>query len=475
MSDAEDRIWSTIMGRAMIATGAEAALRSLEEDFETSWAPDPLFGVDFPALAQAPLQQRSPMSRFSFPRPRTHPLPVYSLPFDLHLELHRSVDPFRSLADSVLMPGVCGYRRGAEPNNSYRIEHGRYMDFVRSGLDSYPFVVVADAAEFFQEIDTSALIKDLTLLFDPTATERVGATLNRFRQLGITGLPPGYADARLLANLYLAPVDEDIPAPFARWVDDYRIFVDSAAQADAALAGLANSLRGLGLALNVEKTQVLGSGDARARLLGRSLESVYHPDTETGTQTVRSLRALFSSAISEPVEHRRELRFALRRLGVVRDPIAVEFTLAAIHDMEWELPRLVSYISHFLNREDVATRVQDAFVRALASHNDWASIRLAPPVARLALDTETLDAVEEALSTPSIPALSGLLIRILGRHGRHSFLTELAHSAPDPRALVAALVDSGLDPPDVLLDAVPVSWSVLQSAPAPLPTCDSIL
>jgi hypothetical protein len=54
--------------------------------------------------------------------------------------LHLATDPLRDAADAALSPGVCGYRRGAEPGYSYSFENLRFHEFSQAEAGSAAFV-----------------------------------------------------------------------------------------------------------------------------------------------------------------------------------------------------------------------------------------------------------------------------------------------------------------------------------------------
>lgn len=124
-------------------------------------------------------------------------------------------------------------------------------------------VVTTDISDFYQRIYTHRLegffgdIKGTT-----SASNFIIKIIKAIRGKESFGLPVGGAAARLLAELSLRDVDRslfDDGIPFTRYVDDFRIFLQSENEVYDTLAFLAESLLAEGLTLNSAKTRVATS------------------------------------------------------------------------------------------------------------------------------------------------------------------------------------------------------------------------
>jgi retron-type reverse transcriptase len=87
------------------------------------------------------------------------------------------------------------------------------------------------------------------------------------------GIAQGAPISPLLANLYLHPFDRLMAVNgwhVVRYADDFVVLTASAPEAEQALKDVARLLKGRGLALNPEKTQIVAPGET-FQFLGRAL------------------------------------------------------------------------------------------------------------------------------------------------------------------------------------------------------------
>jgi hypothetical protein len=93
------------------------------------------------------------------------------------------------------------------------------------------FVVLADIAGFYENIDLQRLRSDLNPLFSSDdVLDLLMALLNKWALPRGKGIPQGYSAADILAKVYLHPLDQALQnAGFShlRYVDDIRIFCKS--------------------------------------------------------------------------------------------------------------------------------------------------------------------------------------------------------------------------------------------------------
>lgn len=135
--------------------------------------------------------------------------------------------------------------------------------------DGFAFVVVADVAGCYEDVDLNTLRSDLNGLgVDAAVLAQLMECLHRWARVQRRGLPQGYSPSDLLAKLYLRAVDLTLMAEgfnHRRWVDDFRIFCRSEVEARRALVVLAEALGRRGLILQTAKSQVLSADEARVR------------------------------------------------------------------------------------------------------------------------------------------------------------------------------------------------------------------
>ena len=131
------------------------------------------------------------------------------------------------------------------------------------------FVVAADVAGCYENIDLSTLRSDLNALgVDADVLTLLMECLHRWPRVQRRGIPQGHSSSDLLAKLYLRPIDLALTSDgfnHRRWVDDYRIFCETEQEARRALVVLADLLGRRGLVLQTAKTRTLPAEAARVR------------------------------------------------------------------------------------------------------------------------------------------------------------------------------------------------------------------
>lgn len=388
--------------------------------------------------------------------------------------LRRAVMPLRSISDEALDPAVCGYRVGASGNTTYSDEYRRFRAMSAAQADDHPFVVTADVSSFFDSVDLAQIKPAMSHRYGE-AWRGVQDGLQQLHRLGVRGLPAGYGDARLIANLILAHVDDQISVPFTRWVDDYRLFVDSIDEADGVLRRLNLALNEVGLELNTAKSRVSPSADFLRHRVGPPLDSVYHPQDEAPEVVRSNLRGVFLRAVAD--QDRRLLRFAFPRLGEQKDDIAVGFVLAALETDQVDAPRMAQYLAAFLDDDRVSSQVQDLVI-AHGRHS-WNLLRLTPLLCRVSLRSDTMDMLVQTLLDTRSPAVWGAILRVLSVHGKGTFVDQAIRDRstyPDPRAAAAAHLDLGWVIPAQLRERVsPTLDAIEELGFVPIPSVDSLL
>ena len=450
----------------------------LAEDLRTTWVPDVLGNVDVELLLNtAPAAGTlGDVEQFEVPRPDSSPLLATALSHHGHGLIHRSVDAVRGAIDARLAPGVCGYRRGAEEGFSYSTENRRFQELTESEAADAAYVVFADVRTFFANCTWSVVLDQLEQLVPEADLDEVRHLSKSAAASGVHTLPAGYADARLLANAVLAAADDAIGLPFARWVDDYRIFAPGRREAELTLERLQAALGQSGHTLNGAKISIVPAAEV-GTLRGLPLESVYHPDTESPDHVRAALRTIFLHAVQNHPPGRRELRFTLPRLAEQHDDIALDWVLSCLDSMPWEAPRFAVYLHAFGDRPVVRSAVERALLTAVRDETSpWLAIRLAA----LACHTGVSDGAEKLAATARRTRsvrLWGLLLRGLALSGHKDLVASLTtcSTIPDARAALAARRDVDL-PTGHLEDSLPAATlPALGDGVAPLPMIDSIL
>lgn len=454
-------------------------LVDLREDLATRWVPDAIADVDLNEAIAHPRVGDGDVRLVDVPRVGGGVRRAPVLSGSALSALRCAVHPLRQFSNEVLDPAVCGYRVGATGDVSYSEEYRRFRAFADAMSDQSSWVVIADVSNFFDSVTPHAIRLALRNDFEP-AVEPVVDLLHQFQARGVVGLPAGYGDARLIANAVLAPVDRAVGPRFTRWIDDYRVFTATRAEADGVVRAFRAALGALDLRLNDAKLEIMPSLEYRRARHGMPLDSVYHPQDEPEAAVRAALRSVFISAVS--MGDRRRLRFVLPRLARELDPAAIDYAFAALHANSVDAPRLVHYLSAFTSEATVTARIRALSVDRTLS--DWVLMRIVPLLCRIDLDNETLDAISHRAENTDSSLLWGLLVRLLAvqRHERTFDLLNRPQDVRDSRAAVAAFVDLDIEVPDSL--RTPATEATVQAlerraahgiAHAPLPMVESLL
>ncbi len=451
----------------------------LAEDLATRWVPDVIADVDLDEAIRDPRVDEEDVRLVDVPRADGGVRRAPVLSGSALSALRSAVQPLRQISDEILDPAVCGYRVGATGAVSYSEEYRRFRAFAEALSEESSWVVVADVSNFFDSVSPHAVRLALRHDFEP-AIDPIVDLLHQLRARGVAGLPAGYGDARLIANAVLAPVDRALGAPFTRWIDDYRIFASTKAEADGVVRSLRNALGQFDLQLKDTKLEIMPTLEYRRIRHGVPLDSVYHPQDEPEDTVRAALRSVFIGAVS--TGDRRRLRFVLPRLARELDPAAIDYAFAALHAGSIDAPRLAHYLSVFVSDAAVATRIRALSVDPAVS--DWVLMRIVPLLCRINLDESALSVISNRAATTDSSLLWGLLVRLLAVH-RHTTVLHLLNrpeGVRDHRAAVAAFIDLGYELPGSMQTAATEATvqaldrrAVDATGSVPLPDVESLL
>lgn len=463
----------SVLGKSEISLAAE-----LREDTDTAWVPDVANFVEFDLFEDLPDTDTSTEVFISWTtvvgvggQRRLRPI----LSPRLHAQFHVATRELSSAIDSVLAPGVCGYRFGAAAGSGYSDEYVRFQDIGRGEAEAAGWIVSTDIASFFESLPLGNVLKSLVRQLGPEHTGPLASVFEIFARHGLPVLPAGYADARMLANAVLAEVDAQIAVPFARWVDDYRLFARKEKEALRAVDRLSAALAPVGLKLSKTKTRIV-SREEFIRTSRRQLTSVYHPERGDPEADAARLRRVFVSSAAEPIQDRGALRFALARLGELGDVTAVDYCAEMITRLPWEAPRMVSYLSQFPERiGELDGWLEGVTKWAVASDEAWVLSRLTPLLELAPMSRELANTLEQHLMSTTDSPSWGLTLRLLARAGyRDTVEAELNRRSLDPRASAIALHVLGLEGRPTV-DEMPALTAAISEVGLPALRAKSIL
>jgi reverse transcriptase-like protein len=241
------------------------------------------------------------------------------------------------------------------------------------------FVVFADIAAFYENIDLQRLRSDLLAAgLSNASVDLLTSLLSRWAHPRGKGIPQGYSASDILAKIYMSPVDHALQnAGFRhlRYVDDIRIFCRDSLEARRALLQLNELLRNRGLNLQTAKTEIIRIDEARRRIDGvapvidtlnqqlkNELRSLYasaggygrlsdidkvvatHPDAPPPEVLERAFRDNFAAPADQEFD-KTLLHYLLRRLGRMKSRIAIPFCLSLLRHRPEETEAALRYFS----------------------------------------------------------------------------------------------------------------------------------
>lgn len=252
------------------------------------------------------------------------------------------------------------------------------------------FVLVADIAAFYENIDLPRLFSDLRAVnIDDEAAALLSSCLNRWAEPRGKGIPQGHTSSDILAKLYLDSIDHNLRnAGFThlRYVDDIRIFCRDLQEAKRALLQLSELLRVRGLNVQSAKTQIYRSDEALRLIDGVSpvierinqelqeelqgyaggeygtveeLEQITaanpgHPPLEV---LERGFRGYFIDAQDTDFDARL-FHYLLTRLGATGSRIAIDYCVLTLG----KRPEETEYILRYLGKMDAIDQDDDRVI-----------------------------------------------------------------------------------------------------------------
>jgi hypothetical protein len=165
---------------------------------------------------------------------------------------------------------VFSYRFHPDTSTGHLFSDSTWRHYKISALEksrNFPFVLVADIADFYSRVAHHRLENELIRLEEqPETCRRITKLLSQFSNTRSYGLPVGGPASRILAELALNPVDLYLRAKgiqFCRYVDDFHIFASSKQEAFSNLSFLSQILFTEGLSLQRAKTRILSTQELR--------------------------------------------------------------------------------------------------------------------------------------------------------------------------------------------------------------------
>jgi hypothetical protein len=319
-------------------------------------------------------------------------------------------------------------------------------------------VASLDVSSFYEHIDVELLSDDLNMVSrNEVAVERIATFLRKFQSINHAwGLPQGSDASGILANVYLAPVDEFLQRnelPFFRYSDDITIMDESWNTLRDALIGINRIFRSKRLSMSSHKTSIIDFGEAiEEEILSARKASIDQAVHAGEPEAEADMRAYFNEVINSGKVKASDFKFALNRLREMADDYAVDWCLDNLRLVAYASREVFAYFAACGYREAHIQRRLEEFMHSSESVSyPYIEQRVLRYFVRLDIESEAMKSaawgIMEDKNREEFPR--EFAVRYLGRSAsaaeaqllRHRFEGEA--SLTMRRALIMALYESG--------------------------------
>jgi hypothetical protein len=249
----------------------------------------------------------------------------------------------------------------------------------RRGLDllnDLPILGLIDVANFYPSVDLEALERVLgRMRLEP---QGLGFLLEWLRQLadiyGAKGLPTGHDPSRLLADALLVGCDStlsDMGIPFLRYVDDTWFFVRTVPEFDTAVTRYSQSLSGVGLSIQPNKTAWLTGEKAAHEIQNFAIAYIEDELRNPGEVGLDAALGLFEFALEDLPERKAELRRSLTAFKRHRHLRPLEVLRSDLELVRYAPDHWARYLRVLLSQKDTRRAIEDEWmVEQVTRHAD---------------------------------------------------------------------------------------------------------
>lgn len=300
------------------------------------------------------------------------------LSFDDRVAFHAAVASFIERVETAIehLEHQAGrqvvYSARKSKNPKYLLRNGRdlWLDFKNAINkhvdDGYVWMVKTDLVAYYDGIQHDTLMSDVVAL-NP---ERVVLTslrsmMTRWAQARNSGIPQGPDASRVLGNLYLVAVDQEMARGgwvYIRYMDDIRVLGKSRKDVIEGTRRLERECRKRGLVLAANKTGVLYGDEAKADLRDPEMDTARYMFDLMGKrkEALPLLRKILKRAMrGDGHVQDKPAKFSLWRLTKVRDRFVLNRVLGSLEDLAPIGDIVAQYLQPFLGRERVRNRISE--------------------------------------------------------------------------------------------------------------------
>ncbi len=221
--------------------------------------------------------------------------------------------------------------------------------------DNWLRMATLDVSSFYEHIDVDILADDLACLAKSSdQSTNLSRFLDSFQRINHAwGLPQGSDASGILANLYLAPVDEYLTKSgfkYLRYSDDIMIFHRDWTELRDVLSEINRILRARRLSMSAQKTGILEPKEAFERIHDIRKASL-SAACDIGMPGAHiEVRLYFDEIAKDESSDTRSLRFVINRLAKLEDDYAVSWCLDNLPFLAHVAKEVFSYLAIFTDR-----------------------------------------------------------------------------------------------------------------------------
>lgn len=274
------------------------------------------------------------------------------------------VGSFAERIDTQLLDSVFSARLAPGPKyftKQSRPQWVAWRRLVRAQLGNDDrWLVKTDLTAFFETVPHARLISEVEALnVEPTIVTPLREMLRVWGNDRDNGLPQGPNASRVLANLYLLPVDRAMAQAgwqYSRYLDDVRVVVPTKTDGHRAIRQFQKECRSRGLLVSSPKTKLLHGEAARNDVnADTDLERAdYLTAQPNSSQARKVLKAILRKALKEEagIDERRT-RFSLWRLTQLREAGTLRLVLSRLPDLAPVASVVAAYVRPFVTKPQV--------------------------------------------------------------------------------------------------------------------------
>ncbi|MFF5980371.1 RNA-directed DNA polymerase [Streptomyces olindensis] len=315
-----------------------------------------------------------------------------------------------------------------------------------------------DVSSFYEHVDVELLSDDLAMVSsNEEAVGRITTFLKKFQSINHAwGLPQGSDASGILANVYLAPVDEFLQRhelPFFRYSDDITIFDESWNALRDALIEVNRIFRSKRLSMSSHKTAIIDFQEAiEEEVLSARKASIDQAVHSGEPEAEVDVHSYFDEVISADKPNASDLKFALNRLRDMADDYAVGWCLDNLRFVAYASREIFAYFAECGYRQPQIRRRLEEFMHSSESASyPYIEQRVLRYFVRLGIGSEEMKsaawAIMEDKNREEFPRefavryLGGVASASEAQLLRHKFEGEASFAMR--RALLMALYESG--------------------------------